>query len=1169
MKKNELTDLFNDHPVLSALTEKIKSGTETRLGAEGLYGSSKAIAIARIFLEAPFTHFIVVPEKEDAAYLYNDLVSLTGDDSVFFFPSTYKRSVLYEQTEPANIVLRTEVLNFLSSAGRKGIIVSYPESVMEKVISRKNLQKNTFTIKKGDNLSLEFLEELLREYNFERVDFVSEPGQYAIRGSIADIFSYSTDLPYRIDFFGEEIDSLRTFNTGDQLSVNTCTRITVIPNIQDISIEETNDSFTGFLPASSVIWIEDARYIRDKINDISGQLARKEESGQADGKTATVMTGNHFIEECLKFRTVEIGKSGISESGISEPGQRFEFRTESQPVFNKNFSLLSSKLVSNNDEGYRTFIISESQSQIDRLKDIFTEINPELRFESILFNLHGGFADHDIRIAIYTDHQIFDRYHKFRIRGFFTRRESISVKELTGLNPGDYVVHIDHGIGKFGGLEKIEINGRIQEAIKLVYRNNDTLYVGIHSLHRISKYKGKEGAEPRIYKLGSGAWQKLKQRTKSRIKDIAKDLIRLYAKRMASGGYSFSPDSYLQRELEASFIYEDTPDQLVATSAIKEDMEAPHPMDRLVCGDVGFGKTELAIRAAFKSAVDSKQTAVLVPTTILAFQHYQTFTNRLKGFPCTVDYLSRHRKPAEQKKIISDLENGKIDIIIGTHMLVGKNIRFRDLGLLIIDEEQRFGVSVKEKLKTLRTSVDTLTLTATPIPRTLQFSLMGARDLSVINTPPPNRMPVVTEIHGFNEEIIEEGIEYEISRGGQVFVIHNRIENINEIRDKIKRICPNVQIAVVHGRMEGDAIENIMFDFIRGDYDVLVATTIIESGLDIPNANTIFINEAHHFGLSELHQLRGRVGRSNRKAFCYLLAPPLTVLPHDARRRLKTIEEYSGLGSGFNIAMQDLDIRGSGNLLGGEQSGFIADVGFETYQNILNEALAELRNSETDEPGNSEIAEPRYSETAEPGSSEMAEPGSSEMAEPGSSERTALKNAATAKQGAEAGKAAIRAGTERARPYVSDFQIDTDLEIMFPDEYISNISERIRLYKELNEIRDEAGLGTFTKNLADRFGALPEPAAALLDIVRIKWLAIRLGIEKIMLKNDLLIANFVSDPDSPFYRSPLFVSIMTYVNRFPGKMSVRQKETKLSLTIREIKTVQSAIHTLGNILDSA
>ena len=767
-----------------------------------------------------------------------------------------------------------------------------------------------------------------------------------------------------------------------------------------------------------------------------------------------------------------------------------------------------------------TFIISESQSQIERLKDIFAEINPDVRFKPLLFNLHGGFTDHDIRISVYTDHQIFDRYHKFRIRGYFTRKESISVRELTGLNPGDYVVHIDHGIGKFGGLEKIEVNGKIQEAIKLVYRDNDILYVGIHSLHRISKYKGKDGAEPKIYKLGSGAWQKLKQATKSKVKDIAKDLIKLYAKRMASDGYSFSPDSYLQRELEASFIYEDTPDQLTATVAIKEDMEKPHPMDRLVCGDVGFGKTEVAIRAAFKSAADSKQTAVLVPTTILALQHYKTFTSRLNGFPCNIEYLSRHKKPAEQKRIISELAEGKIDIIIGTHKLVGKEVRFKDLGLLIIDEEQRFGVSVKEKLKTLKANVDTLTLTATPIPRTLQFSLMGARDLSIINTPPPNRMPIVTELHGFNEEIIKEGIEYEVSRGGQVFVIHNRVENINEIQNKIHRICPNVKTAVVHGKMDGQAIENVMFDFIQGDYDVLVATTIIESGLDIPNANTIFINDAQHFGLSELHQLRGRVGRSNKKAFCYLLAPPLSNLTHDARRRLKAIEEFSELGSGFNIAMQDLDIRGSGNLLGGEQSGFIADVGFETYQRILNEAITEIRNSEF--TGENDVVN----------------------------------------------KTAITPAGEKPKSYVSDFQIDTDLEIMFPDEYISNIAERIRLYKELNEIQSEEFLALFAKNLADRFGPLPEPAAALLDIVRIKWKAVKLGIEKILLKNDLLIANFISDPESLFYRSQLFISVMNYVNRFPNQMSVRQKESKLSLTIRPVKTVKSAIQVLDTILNS-
>ena len=681
-------------------------------------------------------------------------------------------------------------------------------------------------------------------------------------------------------------------------------------------------------------------------------------------------------------------------------------------------------------------------------------------------------------------------------------------------------MHIDHGIGKFGGLEKIEVNGKIQEAIKLVYRDNDILYVGIHSLYRISKYKGKDNSEPKIYKLGSGAWQKLKQNTKTRVKDIAKDLIHLYAKRMASPGFSFSPDSYLQRELEASFIYEDTPDQLTASVAVKGDMEAAHPMDRLVCGDVGFGKTEIAIRAAFKSASDSKQTAVLVPTTILALQHYKTFSSRLKGFPCNIEYISRHRKAADQKRILMQLAEGKIDIIIGTHKLVGQDVKFKDLGLLVIDEEQRFGVSVKEKLKKIKANVDTLTLTATPIPRTLQFSLMGARDLSLINTPPPNRMPIVTELHGFNEEIIKEGIEYEVSRNGQVFFIHNRVENIKQIQAQINRICPNVKTAIVHGQMDGTHVENVMYDFIQGDYDVLLATTIIESGLDIPNANTIFINDAHHFGLSELHQLRGRVGRSNKKAFCYLLAPPLSTLTHEARRRLKAIEEFSELGSGFNIAMQDLDIRGSGNLLGGEQSGFIADVGFETYQRILNEAMIELRESEF-----------RESSTEGEIVADKKNPGV-------------------------------------VRPFTSDFQIDTDLEIMFPDEYVSNISERIRLYKELNEIDSEEALCLFEKKLIDRFGIIPPPAEALLDIVRIKWIAVKIGIEKILLKNNLLIANFVTDPNSQFYRSALFVSIMNYVNRKQKQMNMKQKAAKLSLTINDIKSVKAAIRVLNEILES-
>ncbi len=1111
MKENEIIKFFACSQALDSLFKAVENSDIHRISAEGLHGSSKAVAVSEIFRKTHLTHLVIIPEKEDAAYFYNDIVSLVGDDSVFFFPSTYKRSVQFEQTEPANIVLRTEVLNHLASGKRKGIIITYPEAMMEKVINKGNLKKNTFNISKGDKLSLEFLEEMLHEYNFERVDFVSEPGQYSIRGSIADIFSYSADWPFRIDFFGEEIDSIRTFNPDDQLSVDQRKQISVIPNIQDLSIEQVTDSFTDFIPPSTLIWFEDGLYIKEKINNIFDQVIKREESGNIKGKKESVISGDRLIEECRAFRTVEFGKSRLYENEKS-----IVFHTESQPVFNKNFDLLSEKLASNSLSGYRTLIISESKSQIDRLNDIFTQINPEVTFTPILLNLHSGFTDHDLKISVFTDHQIFDRYHKFRIRGYFTRKESLSVKELTGLNPGDYVVHIDHGIGKFGGLEKIEVNGRIQEAIKLVYRDNDILYVGIHSLHKISKYKGKDNSEPKIYKLGSGAWQKLKQSTKKRVKDIAKDLIQLYAKRMTSPGYSFSPDTYLQDELEASFIYEDTPDQLSATHAVKKDMEAEHPMDRLVCGDVGFGKTEIAVRAAFKSAADSKQTAILVPTTILALQHYKTFSSRLKGFPCNVDYLSRHRKPADQKKILAQLADGKIDVIIGTHKLIGQEVKFRDLGLLIIDEEQRFGVSVKEKLKKLKLNVDTLTLTATPIPRTLQFSLMGARDLSVINTPPPNRMPIVTELHGFNEEIIKEGIEYEVSRNGQVFFIHNRVKNINEIQQKIKRICPNVKTAIVHGKMEGREIENVMFDFIQGDYDVLIATTIIESGLDIPNANTIFINEAHHFGLSELHQLRGRVGRSNRKAFCYLLAPPLSSLTHEARRRLKAIEETAELGSGFNIALQDLDIRGSGNLLGGEQSGFIADIGYETYQRILNEAMAELKESEI---------------------------GESEQGRPISSSENEDEN----------------------KIFVSDFQIDTDLEIMFPDDYISNIPERIRLYKELNEIDTEDKLIQFEEKLNDRFGPLPPPAADLLDIVRLKWIAVRLGCEKILLKNNLLIANFISDPDSGFYRTKTFVSIMNYVNRSHSRMSVKQKGSKLSLIISEITTVKAAIEILMNI----
>ena len=1106
-------DIYRQHTSFNRLEELLDGVSHEPVTINGLTGSSRAIVMAGALSQQPTTHVVLLPEKEDAAYFYNDLTALLGEENIFFFPGTYKRSVMYDQTEPANIILRAEVLNFLSSGRRKCIIVTYPESVMEKVISKSSLKRNTFIIQKGAKLSIEFLEEVLQEYNFVRTDFVYEPGQYSVRGSITDLFSYSTDKPYRIDFFGEEVDSIRSFNPDDQLSIEIHDEIQVIPDIREIAFTENSDSLIDFIPPSSIIWSDNFEYIIEKTDNIWSQASSRSSKGEISDRSGIIITGRHLEELCLKHRQIYFGRGRTDNDTES-----IEFHTEPQPSFNKNFDLLASRLAINSKEGYRNFIVSESDIQEQRLRDIFAETDPSAEFTPLLLSLHQGFTDHDLKIAVYTDHQIFDRYHKFRIRGFFTRRDSMTIRELTDLNPGDYVVHADHGIGRFGGLEKIEVNGRTQEAIKLVYKDNDILYVGIHALHRISKYKGRDDTPPRINKLGTGAWQKMKQATKKKVKDIARDLIKLYAKRKASGGFAYSPDSYLQRELEASFIYEDTPDQLASTVAVKEDMEAPVPMDRLVCGDVGFGKTEVAVRAAFKAATDGKQTAVLVPTTILALQHYRTFTSRLESFPCRVDYISRHRKPSEQKKILSQLADGEIDIIIGTHKLAGKEVRFRDLGLLVIDEEQRFGVAVKDKLKQLRAGVDTITMTATPIPRTLQFSLMGARDLSIITTPPPNRMPIITELHGFNDDIIREGIVYEVSRNGQVFFINNRIENIMQVQSTIDRICPEVKTAVVHGRMEGQEIENVMFDFIRGDYDVLLATTIIESGLDIPNANTIFINDAHKFGLSELHQLRGRVGRSNKKAFCYLLTPPLSTLTGEARKRLRAIEENYELGSGFNIALQDLDIRGAGNLLGGEQSGFIADVGYETYQKILDEAVKELKEEEFSD---------LFSVKVKPGDHKK---------------------------------------DDDEREYVADVTVETDLEIMFSDEYVSNIPERIRLYKELNEIKDETVLAAYETHITDRFGPLPPPARALLDIVRLKWVSSRIGIEKVILKNNSLFANFVTDQSSQYYRSPLFVSVMNFVNRKKGNLTVKQNNNKLSLSVSGITSVSQARDLFANIL---
>jgi len=1107
--------IYSGHPIYGQLKELLRESKEGNVVIEGMTGSSRSLLLASLFKSIPTTHFVIMPEKEDAAYFYNDLVSVLGDEQVFFYPSTYKRSIQYGRTEASNIMLRAAVMNYLAEGKRKCIVVSHPEAVMEKIISKKILQKNTLRVREGEKLSLSFLEEMLSEYNFSRVDFVYEPGQYAVRGSIIDVFSFASEMPFRIDFFGDDIESLRSFRPDDQLSVERLTEISIVPNIQDITLEKTHEDISGFIPPSSVLWFENISFVRDKIHSIYNSPWTGDDGNNPVEKSDYAISGKLFESVLSKFRTVEFSSNPHFKKSI-----RFAFKTSPQPAFNKDFELLGTRLLENSLAGYTNIIISESVSQISRIRDIFNEINPDLEFNTALFSLHEGFTDHDLAISVFTDHQIFDRYHKFHIKGLFSQKESLSIKELTSLNPGDYVVHIDHGIGKFGGLEKVEINGKIQENIKLVYRDNDTLYVGIHALHRISKYKGKDNAEPRIYKLGTGAWQKLKARTKKKIKDIARDLILLYAKRREIDGFSFSPDSYLQRELEASFIYEDTPDQLSATDAVKKDMEEAHPMDRLVCGDVGFGKTEIAIRAAFKAATDSKQTAILVPTTILALQHYQTFTSRLNNFPVSIDYISRHKKPSQQKEIIRKLKSGELDIIIGTHKLVGKEVAFKDLGLLIVDEEQRFGVAVKERLKSMRTNVDTLTLTATPIPRTLQFSLMGARDLSIINTPPPNRMPIITELHGFNEEIIKEGIEYELSRNGQVFFIHNRVDTIMEIEIMINRILPDIKTAVVHGRMEGSKVENIMFDFVHGDYDVLIATTIVESGLDIPNANTIFINNAHHFGLSELHQLRGRVGRSNKKAFCYLLAPPLNIITREAQQRLKAVEEFSELGSGFNIAMQDLDIRGSGNLLGAEQSGFIADVGFETYQRILDEAMHELRTGDIE----GKVAEAKDEQEKSHGSDEK---------------------------------------------YITDCQIDTDMEIMFPDDYISNISERIRLYKELNNIESDEELFKFREKLTDRFGALPDPASQLLDLVRLRHLSCRLAIEKIVVRNETMVMHFISNPGSSFYKSSIFMKVIRAVSEDHRRFKVKQTESKLTVTAKNIKTIQQAINIFSSILETS
>lgn len=1094
------------------------TGLNHSIRLKGIIGSSRAFISAAVYNSVPGLHFHILPDKEAAAYFYNDLEQILNDrdlstekKQVLFFPSSFKTTYESGQNDNLGLLSRTEILNRLHSRSKKFIIVTYPEALSEKVVNKKFLEKNTLKLKAGEAVSLEFVLDLLIEYEFERTDFVIEPGQFSLRGGLIDVYSFSGDHPYRIEFEGDRVASIRTFDPTNQLSIEKKEEISIIPDVRINRERKIKfDSLFSFLPENAVIWAEDIRYTSDILD-------KKEDPG-------LFLPGKEFLEELARFRIIEYGKNFYTKS--EDP---VVFNMSPQPSFNKNFDLLFENLHQNSANEIQNVLLTDNPKQAERLKSILEDIDVKKKTDNsgnqfsnsdpasriphpglhtiINYPLHEGFIDKDLKIACYTDHQIFERYHRFHLRDGYVSKEALTLKELYDLRPGDFVTHIDHGIGRFDGLEKIINDGKEQEAIRLMYKNNDILYVSIHSLHRISKYVGKEGSAPVLNRLGSDVWNKLKNKTKSRVKDIARELIRLYAERKASKGVACSPDTYMQTELEASFIYEDTPDQLKATVDVKKDLEAEFPMDRLICGDVGFGKTEIAIRAAFKMVAESRQVAVLVPTTILALQHYKTFSDRLRNFPCKVNFISRFKSAREITQILKELKAGNIDILIGTHRLLSNDIKFKDLGLLIIDEEQKFGVSSKEKIKHFKVNVDTLTLTATPIPRTLQFSLMGARDLSIINTAPPNRYPVQTEIHPFREEVIREAIQYELSRGGQVFVVHTRVQNITEVAGMIQRMVPKASIAIAHGQMEGKKLEKVMVDFIEGDYDVLVATTIIESGLDISNVNTIIINDAHHYGLSDLHQLRGRVGRSNKKAFCYLLAPPMSSLTDEARKRLRAIEEFSDLGSGFNIAMRDLDIRGAGNILGAEQSGFISEIGFEMYQRILDEAILELKEQD-------------FKET-------FAE--------------------------------------ELPKEHVKECQIETDLEILIPDDYITNITERLSLYKELDSITSEFELLKFRGKLEDRFGRIPEQTVALLDTLRLRWLAKKIGFERLVLRNNRLACYFISNEESSYFQSPQFTAILEYLKSDPSNCRMKEDKGRLMLIFRETSKVKHALEALEQL----
>ena len=1112
LEVQDLLKQYAAHPQVAALNTLLKNKTSRNIFLKGLNGSGAAMIIASLFSKRRGSYVCVLNDLEDAGYFYHDLVQLTGGDGIYFFPSAYRRAIKYGHVDPANEILRTEVLSTLQDPTAPFIIVTYPEALAEKVISREILKENTLKISVSERLDNMFVSDVLDEYGFEQVDYVYEPGQYAMRGSILDVFSFSYEFPYRIDFFGNEVETIRSFDVETQLSKEKLDSIYIVPEMTKGN--RTNSSLLDSLPSETLLASKDMAWVKERIGSIWNEepiIGDEESFANIEQLRAKLITGEDFLHAALGFCRLHFGTRpmGVADATLT-------FSMEAQPIYHKNFDLVSESFHKYLEDGYTLYILSDVEKQATRIRAIFEDRGDDIPFTSVNKTIHEGFADETLRVCLFTDHQLFDRFHKFNLKSDKARsgKLSLSLKELNQFTTGDYIVHIDHGVGQFGGLVRTEVNGKMQEAIRLIYQNNDIIFVSIHSLHKLSKYKGKDSGEPpKLSKLGTGAWEKMKERTKSKVKDIARDLILLYSKRKQEKGFAYSPDSFMQHELEASFIYEDTPDQMKATADVKADMENDRPMDRLICGDVGFGKTEVAIRAAFKAVSDNKQVAVLVPTTVLAFQHYQTFSERLKDFPCRIEYISRARTAKEIRETLKDLKEGNINIIIGTHRIVGKDVTFKDLGLLIIDEEQKFGVSVKEKLRQLKANVDTLTMTATPIPRTLQFSLMGARDLSSITTPPPNRYPVQTEVERFNPDIIREAINFEMSRNGQVFFINNRIQNIYEMEALVKREVPDARIAVGHGQMEPEKLEKIILDFVNYEYDVLIATSIVESGIDVPNANTIIINNAQQFGLSDLHQLRGRVGRSNRKAFCYLLSPPLSSLTQEARRRLQAIENFSELGSGIHIAMQDLDIRGAGNMLGAEQSGFIADLGYETYQKILEEAVDELK----------------------------------------------------AEEFADLYSNATENRPDTGSEYVRETYIESDLELMFPPAYIPNDSERVSLYRELDKMEEERDILAFTERLKDRFGKVPKEGKELIRVVRLRRMAKMLGMEKVILKKGQMSIFLVTNPESPYYESEAFDKLLGFIQKHPRECTLREQNGKRSIVIKNVPTVEVACNYLDEI----